>query len=156
MAGGSLYAVLALAPRTFVNMQNTMFHNSLKEKHITKPTRSREHVKTVPNTLVLQECQHKSRQNHVVFQYNMLQMFCPRAFLEIIREPLDFKACAQITRSHLTSRCTRVGLACVQGMNLYQIIPYHAGHKNPHIAIGFLSSLRYSFPNFSTKICQIY
>ena len=115
--------------------------------HKAKSTRAREHVKTVPNTLVLQECQHKSRQNHAVFQYNMLQMFCPRAFLEIIREPLDSKAGAQITRSHFTSRYTHVGLADVQGTNNYQRVPDHAGHKHPYIAVGFLSSLRYSFSN---------
>ena len=72
----------------------------------------------------------------------MLQMFCPRAFFESIRRPFDLNVCVQITRSHLTSRYIRVGLACVQGMNNYQIIPYHAGHRNPYIAIGFLSSLR--------------
>ena len=158
---------LALAPRTFVlrccnshtdggrllicgsragaaHIREHAKHNvPLNNIH----ARARENVKTVPNTLVLQECQHKSRQNHVVFQYNMLQMFCPRSFLEIIREPLDFKACAQITRSHLTSRYTRVGLACAQGMTQCQIIPYHAGHRNPYIAIDFLSSLRYSSSN---------
>ena len=47
----------------------------------------------------------------------MLQMFCPRAFFDIIRKQFDFNVCVQISRSHLTSRYIRVGLACVQGMN---------------------------------------
>ena len=157
---------LALAPRTFVlrccnshtdggrllicGSRAGAAHIREHAKHNAplKNPRAREHVKTVPNTLVLQECQHKSRQNHVVVvQYNMLQMFCPRAFLEILRKPSDVKACAQITRSHFTSRYTRVGLACAQGMTQCQIIPYHAGHRNPYIAIDFLSSLRYSSSN---------
>ena len=47
-------------------------------------------------------------------------------------------------RSHLTSRYSRVGLACAQGMIPYRISPYHAGHRNPYMAVGFLSSLRYT------------
>ena len=91
----------------------------------------------------------------------MLQMFCPRAFFYIIRKQFDFNVCVQISRSHLTSRYIRVGLACVQGTNNYQIIPDRAGHRNPYIAIGFLSSLIYSFQTHMkthwllNKICQI-
>ena len=50
----------------------------------------------------------------------MLQMFCPRAFVKIIRLPFDFNVCVHIRRSHLTSQYIRVGLACVVGMNNYQ------------------------------------
>ena len=77
----------------------------------------------------------------------MLQMFCPRAFFDIIRKQFDFNVCVQISRSHLTSRYSRVGLACAQGMIPYRITPYHAGHRNPYMAVGFLSSLRYTSSN---------
>ena len=76
-------------------------------------------------------------------------MFCPRAFVETIRKPFGFNVCVHITRSHPTSRYIRVGLACVQGMNSYQIIPYHAGHRSPYIAIDFLRSLIYISSNTS-------
>ena len=107
----------------------------------TKSTRART-CQIYTNTTVLQAVQHKSLRNPWVFQYKMLQMFCPRALFEIIRKPFDFNMCVQITRSHLTSRYIPVGLACVQGMNSYQLIPYHAGHRNPYTTSVFLSSLR--------------
>ena len=90
-------------------------HNPLQ--HILQSPRAREHVKPIPNTIVLQAVQHKSLRNPSVLQYEMLQMLCPRAFFEIIRKQFDFNVCVQISRSHLTSRYIRVGLACVQGMN---------------------------------------
>ena len=111
------------------------------------------------NTTVLQAAKHKSIRNPSVIQYKMLQMFCPRAFFEIIRKLFDFNVCVQITRSHLTSRYIRVGLACVQGTNDYQKIPDHAGHRNPYRAICFLSSLRYSSSNPTgcpSTNCQMY
>ena len=94
------------------------FHNPLQK--IVQSPRAREHVKSIPNTIVVQTVQQKSLRNPSVFQCEMLQMFCPRAFFGIIRRPFDFNVCVQITRSHLTSRYIRVGLACVQGMNNYQ------------------------------------
>ena len=90
-------------------------HNPLQ--NILQSPRAREHVKPIPNTIVLQAVQHKSLRNPSVLQYAMLQMFCPRAFFDIIRKQFDFNVCVQISRSHLTSRYIRVGLACVQGMN---------------------------------------
>ena len=90
-------------------------HNLLQ--HSLQSPRARGHVKPIPNTIVLQAVQHKSLRNPSVVQYKMLQMFCPRAFFDIIRKQFDFNVCVQISRSHLTSRYIRVGLACVQGMN---------------------------------------
>ena len=53
-------------------------HNPLQ--NILQSPRAREHVKPIPNTIVLQAVQHKSLRNPSVLQYEMLQMFCPRAF----------------------------------------------------------------------------
>ncbi len=86
---------------------------------ILQSPRAREHVKPIPNTIVLQAVQHKSLRNPSVLQYEMLQMVCPRRFFveKYHKKQFDFNVCVQISRSHLTSRYIRVGLACVQGMN---------------------------------------
>ena len=99
------------------------------------------------HTIVLQAVQHKSLRNPSVLQYKMLQMICPRAFFEIIRKPFDFNVCVKITRSHLTSRYIRVGLACVQGMNNYHKNALPCGTQTSLHSIGFLRSLRYSSSN---------
>ena len=91
-------------------------HDQLQE--ILQSPRAREHVKTIPNTVVLQAIQHKSLRNPSVLQYKMLQqVFCPRAFFDITGKQFDFNVCVPMSRSQLTSPYIRVGLACVQGMN---------------------------------------
>ena len=138
-------AALAIAPRAAHILAHVKRNCHNPEQNILQSPRAREHVKSRPSLITLQAVQHKSLRNPSVFQCNMVQMFCPRAFVEITRKQFDFNVCVQITRSHITSRYIRVGLACIQGMNNYQnntIMPYHAGHRNPYIAIGFLSSSR--------------
>ena len=119
---------------------------TLCQKILQSP-RAREHAKSMPNTIVLQAVQHKHLRNPSVFQWEMLQMFCPRAFFEAIRKPIDFNVCVYITRSHLTSRYIRVGLACVQGMN---------NSRNNTLPCGTQISLHSHWCSEKLEICLLY